>query len=70
MHNLRTYAGLEFSTDPREAVMAAYAQELGDFNTWHYEAKYGAKVRRHGRTWTLGDWAAVEVSGQRNRKLG
>jgi hypothetical protein len=58
--NLRTYNEQVFSLPPREAVIAAYAQSLGDWNTWEYEQKYGAKVRKHKRTWWLGDFSAIE----------
>lgn len=41
----------EYATDPRSAVLAAYAQnEAGDWNTWDYETKYGRFVREGDRT--------------------
>lgn len=30
---------------PREAVIAAYAQSLGDWNTWDYDTRYRHLVR-------------------------
>ncbi len=36
-----TYVGLT----PRQAVVAAYAQEKGDMNTWDYKKKYDHLVR-------------------------
>jgi hypothetical protein len=33
------------SITPTEAVIAAHAQSLGDYNTWTYKNKYGALVR-------------------------
>lgn len=45
----------------RAAVIASFAQvERGDWNTWDYEAKYGAlaKLTTSGRFWTCGDWTA------------
>jgi hypothetical protein len=43
---------------PREAVVAAYAQSLGDWNTWEYEDRYG-HLREYGRdVVACGDWCA------------
>lgn len=36
--------GDEFSCSPREAVIAAHAQEHDDFNTWEYEERYGQEA--------------------------
>lgn len=59
--HLGTYNELEFSCSPRQAVIAAYAQSRGDWNTWDYEQKYGHMVKLiRGRTWSLGDFACVE----------
>lgn len=58
--NLATGEEQVFSCSPREAVIAAYAQSRGDFNTWDYEERYGAKVVRGRITWGLGDFAALE----------
>ena len=43
--NLATGQSQLFTCSPREAVIAAYAQERGDWNTWEYPEKYGAMVR-------------------------
>lgn len=62
--NLATYDELVFSCAPREAVIAAYAQSKGDYNTWDYESKYGSLVRYSGegnRTVSCGDFAATGV---------
>jgi hypothetical protein len=62
--NLATYDEQTFSCSPREAVIAAYAQSLGDFNTWDYEERYGKLVRYSGtnnRTVSCGDFAATGV---------
>ena len=32
-------------TTPRSAVIAVYAQDRGDYNTWDYEARYGDLVK-------------------------
>ena len=42
--NVGTLVAREYSCSPREAVIAAYAQSKGDWNTWEYEEKYGALV--------------------------
>lgn len=43
----------------QEAVIAAHAQSLGDFNTWEYEERYGDRVE-HGRaTVRCGDFTAL-----------
>jgi hypothetical protein len=67
-HNLSTYNEMEFSLPPREAVIAAYAHSRKDSNTWDYEKKYGRLVRKHGRTWNIGDWAAVEPLAKNSRR--
>jgi hypothetical protein len=59
VHNIRTRVEHGFALDAREAVIAAYAQEHGDFNTANYEARYGDRVHYSGLSWYLGDWAAV-----------
>ena len=62
--NLATYDEQTFSCTHREAVMAAYAQSKGDWNTWDYEERYGKLVRFSGtdkRTVSCGDFAATGV---------
>jgi hypothetical protein len=59
VHNLRTdevrvYTGL----CPSEAVIAAYAQEHGDWNTWNY-GQHRYKPQFGKRTVSLGDWCAL-----------
>lgn len=39
-----TYVGIS----PAEAVVAAHAQSLGDYNTWDYTEKYGHLIRHNG----------------------
>lgn len=46
-----------YSCSPREAVMAAHAQEHGDWNTWDYESRYGDLVRFGQHTVLCGDWS-------------
>ena len=54
----RRYIG-EYDLDPREAVIAAYAQhEMKDWDTQDYEEKYGGLVKRRKHTVAVGDYAA------------
>ena len=43
---------------PKMAVISAYAQSIGDFNTFDYERKYGDRVHEASLTFTLGNFAA------------
>ena len=43
---------------PRKAVIAAYAQEQNDWNTWGYEERYGRLVELGNHTVLCGDWSA------------
>lgn len=58
--NLRTGAEQIYTTDAVSAVIAAYAQARGDYNTWDYRQRYEALVTRgpSGRTVACGDFAA------------
>lgn len=61
VHNLikdteHVYEGIT----PEQAVIAAYAQSLGDWNTWDYASKYGHLVKRRGTTVFINDFAATE----------
>ena len=38
--NLSNGSKQEYSCSPADAVVAAHAQSLGDWNTWDYAAKY------------------------------
>ncbi len=49
-----TYSGIS----PRDAVIAAHAQSLGDFNTWEYEDRYGRLVRSGRETVGCGNFCA------------
>lgn len=40
---VRHYVGIS----PREAVIAAYAQSIGDYNTWEYEHRYGHLAKEY-----------------------
>lgn len=55
-----TYVG----NSARDAIIAAHAQALGDWNTWNYERRYGTlpRLTTSGRFWSLGDFGvAVEL---------
>jgi hypothetical protein len=58
--NLRTLEERTYSCPPRQAVMAAYAQERGDWNTWEYRERYGANVRESSLCFYCGDWATFK----------
>ena len=58
--NLNTGETITFSCAPKEAVIAAYAQSLGDWNTWTYADKYGDAVVSGKRTVACGDFAAIK----------
>jgi hypothetical protein len=60
VHQLGTNNEFEYSgITPEAAVIAAYAQSLGDNNTWDYKKKYSHLLKRRGRTINIGDFAAV-----------
>ncbi len=46
--------------DPKEAVIAAYAQDNGDWNTWLYPDKYGIKVRETELCYICGDFTTFK----------
>jgi hypothetical protein len=48
-----TYQGIS----ARQAIIAAYAQSRGDWNTWDYE-KYAHLVRANANGYRLGDFFA------------
>ncbi len=56
VRNLSTGEVRWYSCSPAEAVVAAYAQEHRDWNTWDYGKKYQAKYT--GLCAYCGDWAA------------
>ena len=56
---------IPYTCTPRQAVIAAYAQNLrhghgtiGDWNTWQYEERYGHLVVQGKHTIACGDWSA------------
>ncbi len=59
--NLSTDVRMTFvGVTPRQAVMAAFAQSHGDFNTWDYEKKYGPSVKEGKATFSCGNWCALK----------
>lgn len=63
--NLATGEVRTYDLDPRAAVIAAYAQGLGDFNTWDYGKRYAnIHVVETPTIYNLGDWASF-VDGRR-----
>ncbi len=49
-----TYQGIT----ARQAVVAAYAQSLKDYNTWDYEKKYDHLVKMSANNVLIGDFTA------------
>lgn len=48
-----------YTLDPREAVIAAYAQEQRDMSTWLYEHRYASKVAVTDGVYSCGHWQVV-----------
>lgn len=66
-YNLKTGELLHFSGINREeTVIAAYAQELGDYNTWDYRTKYGHLLKRGRYAITCGDWTIPNLVCETN----
>ena len=63
---LGTKKTLEYSLPARDAVIAAHAQDLGDYNFWDYETKYAHLVQRTTNGYvTCGDHTALEPIEER-----
>ncbi len=62
--NLRTGTWLNstwsISLGGRGAVIAAYAQSKGDYNTADYETKFGSQVTEGNVCFALGDFSAFK----------
>lgn len=56
VRNRKTGERIGYSLEPREAVIAAYAQEQKDWSTWFYERKYGKLAALTDGLWECGDW--------------
>jgi len=58
--NLCTQEEQIYTCSPREAVIAAYAQNLNDWNTWDYEQRYGKFVVEGNLTVACDDFCAFK----------
>lgn len=58
--NLATGQELGYFLPPASAVVAAYAQERKDWNTWEY-FKYWNLIEYSPRVVTCGDWSTVHT---------
>lgn len=56
--NLATTEVKLYTQPPRRAVICAYAQSRGDFNTWDYD-KYESMVEVTRSGFLCGDWATL-----------
>lgn len=54
MHTVR------YTCSPKEAVVCAHAQSLGDYNTWDYDEKYNHLVEEGLYTYLCGDWSVFK----------
>ncbi len=59
VQNLATGVIIDYSCSPEDAVIAAYAQERKDWNTWNYRKKYSNLIERGKVSVLCGDWAAL-----------
>ena len=60
--NLGTGKHAKYSLPAKEAVVAAYEQSLGNFNTWQYKAFADHPKARQGQySVSCGDFAAIIV---------
>jgi hypothetical protein len=58
--NLATGKKQLYILPPRQAVIAAYAQEHRDRSTLDYEKRYGSMVEYGNHTVLCGDWSAFD----------
>ena len=56
--NLATQEKIIYTCDPVSAVIAAYAQEKNDWNTWDYKMRYSHLLEYGKHTVLCGDWSA------------
>lgn len=63
--NLSTGDSITYTCEPREAVIAAYAQSLGDYNTWDYAERYGNLVTEGRVSIACGDFSAMKEATAR-----
>ena len=58
--NLSTQYKQIFTCPPVEAVVAAYAQSTGDFNTWDYDTRYNHLLEYGKHTILCGDFSVFK----------
>jgi len=58
--NLATRKTQFFTCSPEQAVIAAFAQSQGDWNTWNYVEKYSWLVEEGEKTVICGDFSAYK----------
>jgi hypothetical protein len=58
--NLATREKLIYTCDPKIAVICAYAQSKGDFNTWDYDKNYLHLVLDRNSIWSCGDFSTFK----------
>lgn len=56
--NLATGESRFYTCSPEEAVIAAFAQERGDWETWNYRRRYAYHVRKSQHGVSCGNWVA------------
>jgi hypothetical protein len=59
VENLLTNESRVYSLKPREAVIAAYLQDRGNFNTWEYP-EWEPEIIEGFRTVSCGNWVAIK----------
>lgn len=70
VRNLATGQVLRYTCPPRQAVVAAYAQEHKDFNTWQYAERYDSRVEEGQYTYLLGNWGSFKDQAIEWRERG
>ena len=58
--NLCTGEKMVYTCKPLVAVICAYAQSNGNFNTWDYEKNYRSLVEEGNLTFLCGDFSAFK----------
>ena len=66
VRNLYTGEMRVYSCAPFQAVVSAYAQSKGDYNTWQYRERYWDNVDAGNVSFCCGDWAALRISSPCN----
>ena len=56
--NLSNGSKQEYTCSPTDAVVAAHAQSLGDWNTWDYATKYSFMLETGPDTVLCGNFSA------------